>query len=88
LRIHPRAHNPNTRAPDTAPSLVVQEKIILVLESIALRTMKTLLRKDPNRKNKKAGKNSPDEQATYGDPEDSNYLPLSEDPRQRRFHRA
>jgi hypothetical protein len=59
LRIHLLAHNPNTRAPDTALSLVVQEKIILVLERIALRTMKTLLRKDPNRKNKKAGKAAP-----------------------------
>ena len=55
-RINLLVHSTNTGAPGATLSHVTQEKTILAPEVILLRTTKTLLRQDPNRKTRKAGR--------------------------------
>ena len=56
LRIKLLVHSPNTCAPGATLGHITQEKTILAPEVIILRTTKTLLRQDPNRRTRKAGK--------------------------------
>ena len=58
-RISLLVHSPNTGTPGATLSHVTQEKTILAPEMITLRTSKTLLRQDPNRRTTKAGKIAP-----------------------------